>query len=80
MALINFRKETSERSDEANWAKSLLIEKSGFYLESIEGCNQNADNIVTHLIERARVDYDASKPSTKAEIISSIIALEGLQQ
>jgi hypothetical protein len=77
MALINFRKETSERSDEANWAKSLLAEKSGYYLESIEGCNQNADNIVTHLIERARVDYDAAKPSSKAEIISSIVALEG---
>jgi hypothetical protein len=77
MALINFRKETSERSDEANWAKALLSEKSGYYLESIEGCNQNADNQVTHLIERARVDYDPSAKATTEDIISSIIALEG---
>lgn len=77
MALINFRKETSERSDVDNWAKSLLVKESGLYLESIEGCNQNADNIVTHLIERARVDDDNSKPSTQDEIISSIISLEG---
>lgn len=77
MALTNFRKETSERSDEANWAKSLLVDKSGYFLESIEGCNQNADNQVTHLIERARVDYDPSIKATTEDIISSIIALEG---
>jgi hypothetical protein len=77
MALVNFRKETSERSDEANWAKSLLLEKSGYFLESIEGCNQNADNMVTHLIERARVDYDQSKTSSKDEIVSAILSLEG---
>lgn len=76
MALKNFRKETSERSDQANWAKSLLIEKSGYYLESIEGCNQNAENKVTHLIERARVDYDPSVKATTEDIIASIIALE----
>jgi len=70
MALINFRKETSERSDKANWAKTLLIEKSGFCLESIEGCNQNTENIVTHLIERARVDFDPSKPSSKSDILN----------
>lgn len=27
MAFKNYRKETSERSDEANWAKKILIEK-----------------------------------------------------
>jgi hypothetical protein len=77
MALTNFRKETSERSDEANWAKSLLIKYSGYHLDSIEGCNQNADNMVTHLIERARVDYSADKKSTKEEIIAQVKALEG---
>ncbi len=77
MALTNFRKETSERSDSVNWAKSLLSEKSGYFLESIEGCNQNAHNVVTNLIERARVDFDATRPSKKNEIISAIIALEG---
>lgn len=28
MAFKNYRKETSERSDEANWAKKILIEKN----------------------------------------------------
>lgn len=77
MALKNFRKETSERSDEANWVKSLLIKKLGFHLESIEGCNQNADNQVTHLIERARVDYEPNSKATTEDIVSSIIELEG---
>lgn len=77
MALINFRKETSERSDEENWAKALLIQKSGYYLESIEGCNQNTANRVTHLIERARVDFDPSRHSSKSDILSEIIKLEG---
>jgi hypothetical protein len=77
MALNNFRKETSERSDEANWAKNLLIAHSGYYLDSIEGCNQNANNIVTHLIERARVDDIGGEKSTKEAIINQIIALEG---
>jgi hypothetical protein len=76
MALNNFRKETSERSDDANWAKSLLINESGYYLESIEGCNQNANNVVTHLIERARVDYVEGGQSTEEEIMGQIIDLE----
>ena len=29
MAFINYRKETSERSDATNWAKKILIEKRG---------------------------------------------------
>lgn len=32
MAFKNYRKETSERSDEANWAKKILIEKTGLFL------------------------------------------------
>ena len=77
MALTNFRKETSERSDEANWAKKLLVEQTGFHFESIEGCNQNTNNVVTHLIERARVDYIEGVKLTKSEVINQIIALEG---
>jgi len=77
MAWNNFRKETSERSDEANWAKSLLINHSGYYLDSIEGCNQNANNTVTHLIERARFDDIGGEKSSKTDIINQIIALEG---
>ncbi|MGV3761448.1 hypothetical protein [Parapedobacter sp.] len=77
MALTNFRKETSERSDHVNWAKALLVEKSDFYLDSIEGCNQNNAHRVTCLMERARVDYDPSANSTIDEITTSIVALEG---
>lgn len=43
MAFKNYRKETSERSDEANWAKKILIEKTGLFFDSIEGCNENKD-------------------------------------
>ena len=61
MAFKNYRKETSERSDEANWAKKILIEKTGLFFDSIEGCNENKDNIVTHLMERARIDFSDEK-------------------
>ena len=44
MAFKNYRKETSERSDEANWAKKILIEKTGLFFDTIEGCNENKDN------------------------------------
>ena len=37
MAFKNYRKETSERSDEANWAKKILIEKTGLFFYSIKG-------------------------------------------
>lgn len=39
MAFINYRKETSERSDATNWAKKILIEKTGLFFDAIEGCN-----------------------------------------
>jgi len=80
MALINFRKETSERSDSNNWVKQLLTEQSGLHFHSIEGCNQNANNVVTHLIERARVDYDSSEKDKKSQIIEKIRTLEGEQR
>lgn len=77
MTLCNFRKETSERSDSSNWAKSLLINIEGYYFDSIEGCNQNANNVVTHLIERARVDYKDTGNTSVNEILSQIKNLEG---
>ena len=76
MKLIEFRKESSERSDSENWSKSILQKETSFYFDSIEGCNQNKANKVTHLIERARVSVTNGK-STKQEIIASIIELEG---
>lgn len=51
MIFKNYRKETSERSDAGNWAKKLLAEKTGLFFDSIEGCNENNQNIVTHLME-----------------------------
>ncbi len=78
MKLIDFRKESSERSDAENWSKQLLISESQYHYESIEGCNQNTENSVTHLIERARVSIREGK-STKSEIIRNIIRLEGEQ-
>lgn len=36
MAFINYRKETSERSDATNWAKKILIEKTGLFFDAIE--------------------------------------------
>jgi len=77
MALTNFRKETSERSDDANWTKELLLEKSGFHLDSIEGCNQNTQNLVTHLMERARVDHIDGVKSSLEEVVHQITLLEG---
>lgn len=79
MRVYNFRKETSERSDEDNWTKKKIIESTKFYVNSIEGCNQNQDNVVTHLFERARVDLENpnSDDIPQEEIYESIIDLEG---
>lgn len=77
MAFKNYRKETSERSDEANWAKKILIEKTGLFFESIEGCNENNNNVVTHLMERARVDF-IGEISSENEVLQDIINLEGI--
>lgn len=77
MAFKNYRKETSERSDEANWAKKILIEKTGLFFESIEGCNENNNNVVTHLMERARVDF-TGEIASENEVLQDIINLEGI--
>lgn len=78
MKASNFRKESSERSDSSNWAKNLLIEKTPYYFDSIEGCNQNQDNQVTHLFERARIDLDGSlQDLSSEELLSEIINVEG---
>ena len=76
MAFYNFRKETSERSDASNWAKKVLVEQTGLFFDAIEGCNENAQNIVTHLMERARVDVNANNTSTQ-DVLNQIINLEG---
>lgn len=76
MRLTNFRKESSERSDATNWAKQLLISDTNFFFEGIEGCNQNAKNQTTHLLERAHVDIDQNGQKSKKGVIQSIIALE----
>lgn len=79
MALINFRKETSERSDSLNWTKDLLSKNTDLFFESIEGCNQNKDNVVTHLFERMRVDFDSSSKGTLPEVLLEIVLQEGKQ-
>lgn len=75
MIFKNYRKETSERSDAGNWAKKLLAEKTGLFFDSIEGCNENNRNIVTHLMERARVDATDGE-SSDADVLAAITALE----
>lgn len=75
MAFINYRKETSERSDAINWAKKILVEKTGLFFDAIEGCNENNNNIVTHLFERARVDLVPGM-SSERDVLSAIISLE----
>lgn len=75
MAFKNYRKETSERSDAVNWAKKILIEKTTLCFDTIEGCNENQNNIVTHLMERARVDFIDEKSSDE-EVLQDIIKLE----
>jgi hypothetical protein len=83
MQLLNFRKETSERSDADNWAKILLKTDTSFFYEGIEGCNQNAENQTTHLFERAQVDINFDGEKNKENVLASIISLEsedGLQR
>lgn len=77
MAFSNYRKETSERSDMSNWAKKILIEKTGLFFDSIEGCNENQYNVVTHLMERVRIGFDNSESSDE-DVLQNIIKLEGL--
>lgn len=76
MEFCNYRKETSERSNSSNWAKKTLVEKTGFYFDAIEGCNENNQNVVTHLMERARVDVIDGQ-ATDRNVLSSIINLRG---
>jgi hypothetical protein len=79
MALKNFRKETSERSDSLNWTKDILSKNTGLFFESVEGCNQNKDNVVTHLFERMRVDFDSAAKGTLSEVLTEIIVQEGIE-
>ena len=72
----NFRKETSERSDSSNWAKQALVQNTPFHFDSIEGCNENNFNIATHMMERARVDYDKNDNMNISDICNAIINLE----
>ena len=73
----NFRKETSERSDASNWAKQSLIQNTRYHFDSIEGCNENDSNIATHLMERARVDFDGNDTNMGVDSIClAIIELE----
>lgn len=76
MELINFRKETSEGSDPDNWAKKILAVNAPFHFESIEGCNQNDKNLITHLMERARIDITGSGNIDNNQILTSIKTLE----
>lgn len=76
MRLINYRKETSERSDTLNWVKEVLEKDTPYFYASIEGCNQNTENVVTHLIERARVDAVEGR-TQKSDVLQQITALEG---
>lgn len=78
MGFSNYRKESSERSDSLNWAKQALIDNTAYHFDSIEGCNQNARNVVTHLIERARVDYNNVTTAHDGAVLQSIISLEGI--
>ena len=79
MAFTNFRKETSERSDVTNWAKQSLIRNTPYHYEGIEGCNENDKNVVTHLLERARVSYDGKNDMSPASVLSEIVKLESSQ-
>lgn len=78
MAFSNFRKETSERSDVTNWAKQSLICNTTYYYDGIEGCNENNNNIVTHLLERARVNYDGKDDMSPESVRSEIVSLESI--
>lgn len=77
MGFSNYRKESSERSDNQNWAKQSLIDHTTYHFDSMEGCNQNVNNVVTHLIERARVDYDNATADSDEVVLQHIIRLEG---
>ncbi len=78
MAFSNFRKETSERSDASNWAKQRLLLNTHYYFDSIEGCNENNKNVVTHMMERARVDYDGVSEINEESILFEIKRLENI--
>ncbi len=73
MAFNNYRKESSERSDSENWTKQRLSTIEEITLDSIEGCNQNQDNRVTHLLERARVDVSDNQRPQNNEVLQSIV-------
>lgn len=78
MGTFHLSKQTSERSDRDNWIKAVLIKNSGYQFDSLEGCNQNAQHQITHLIERAFCENNLDGFSLE-NIHEAIIKLEGEQ-
>jgi hypothetical protein len=76
MELKNLQKQSSEVSDDSNWIKKILIENTPFKYNSIEGCNQNNENKVTHLFERAKVIVEGNGDFNLDNILKLIIELE----
>lgn len=78
MAFAKYQKDTSERSDAVNWVKKELLKSTVFHFDSIEGCNQNDKNTVTHLFDRAQVFFnEGSNEIDSPEVVfNNILRLE----
>lgn len=76
----DFIRESSERSDNTNWAKKQLIQAGDYYFEAIEGCNQNDKNLVTILMERANVFCDDGCKDADSVVLTKILRHEGAER
>lgn len=58
MAVLSFRKETSERSETQNWVLTELSVSHNFYFAGFEGCNENNEHKVTVVMDRLSIELD----------------------
>ncbi len=79
MEIISSQKETSERSEEQNWPLLELSASKLFLFSGFEGCNENNNNLVTTLLDRAsiKINGDSTSLPTDEEVWSIINSLEG---
>lgn len=59
MAILSFRKETSERSEMQNWVLTELSASTCFYFVGFEGCNENIEHKVTTVMDRLSIELDS---------------------
>ena len=78
MEIVDFRKETSERSERQNWVLDELSASTIFYFSGFEGCNEDSSDVVTAIMDRASISITGD-PLILPDIETVIHAIEGIE-